>query len=328
MSTGRRIALAVTAFLVAAFAVGCSGGSDSDEATGSGADLDVATVEEAGNAGAGGSAGGSAGRTVADVESAALEYSGEGVTYDSVGAASRGNASTELQSRPSGLPEIGPKVIKTAGIGIEVERDSFRDSVQDAIDIAERHGGFVLASDIAGEKTRSGSLTLRVPAEQFEATLGELKDLGTKVTSESIHGQDVSQQFVDLAARLRNFRAQESVLLDLMGEATSISESIRVQNELQRTQLEIERLQGRLNFLEDQTAFGTISLDVAESGITPPKPAGTLGKAWNDAKDAFLDVVSAVIVGAGFLIPIVLLIALLALVLRLIKPSLPSIDRA
>ncbi|MFP5297547.1 MAG: DUF4349 domain-containing protein [Actinomycetota bacterium] len=318
MSLTKRVSLGIVTFLVAAFAVGCSG-TDGDEADGGG----TSSGQDSGITN------GSVERTLEGGEALGVEYSSDdAVLYDQVGAASGGGDTAVPQSRDSGLPEIGPKVIKTAGIGIEVERDSFRDSVQDAIDIAERHGGFVLSSDIGGSKTRSGSLILRVPAEQFETALGELKELGTKVTSESIQGQDVSQQFVDLSARLRNFQAQEAVLLDLMEEATSISESIRVQNELQRTQLEIERLQGRLNYLEDQTAFGTISLDVAEAGIAPPKPAGTLGKAWNDAKDAFLDVVSAVIVGAGFLIPVMILIALLVLVFRLIKPSLPSIDRA
>lgn len=325
MGTRRRIGLGMVAFLVAAFAVGCSGGDSGGESSGAAdtADMDAAVGEPYVEEGV--SDGGAAGTSN---ESAALSAtSSKGVAYDSVGSAGGGSTGV-AQQRDSMVPDIGPKVIKTGSIGIEVERDSFRDAVQDAIDIAERNGGFVLSSDMAGNKSRRGSLTLRVPAEQFESTIGELKDLGVKVTSESIQGQDVSSEFVDMSARLRNFRAQEDVLLGLMEKATSISESIRVQNELQRTQLEIERLQGRLNYLEDQTAYSTISLEVAEAGIASPKPAGVLGKAWNDAKDAFLDVVSAVIVGAGFLIPILVLIALLALVLRMLKPSLPSVDRA
>jgi hypothetical protein len=220
------------------------------------------------------------------------------------------------------LPDIGPAVIKTAKIQIEVEEDTFQESVQAAIAVAERHGGFVLESQVGGRDEGTGSVVLRIPAEQFEAALGELKDIAVDggVQSERISGQDVSQEFVDLNSRLRNFEAQEEVLLGLMEKAATVSDSIRVQRELTNVQLEIEQLRGRLNFLEDQTQFSTITLGMNEAGVAKPKPAGTIDKAWDQAKEAFGAVVSAVIISTGFIVPIALLALIALLAVKLLRP--------
>lgn len=307
MSATRRFAAVLLVFLIASFAVGCASGGDSDSSGDAGggdsvdADMDDGSSREL---------------AVQSVEESA-EFEGA-VAYDSVGTTSSGGGGNDGQSAAP-LPDIGLSVIKTASIGLEIDKDSFRDSVQRAIDAAERNGGFVLSSDIGGDELRSGSLVIRVPASNFEATLASIKDLG-KVTSESISGKDVSQEFVDLNARARHFEAQEAVLLDLMSKATTIPDSIRVQGELQRTQLEIERLRGRINFLKDQTSFSTISMNMTEVGVAPPKPKGTLAKAWAQAKETFMDVIAAVVVGAGFVFPVGILAAIAALIFRALWP--------
>ncbi len=307
MSATKRFAAGFLVFLMASFAVGCASGGDDAESSSDGA----------------GDSAGADGYADADVsryseEEALSDQSGELVAYDSVGTTSSGGGGNDGQSAAP-LPDIGLSVIKTASIGLEIDKDSFRDSVQQAIDAAERNGGFVLSSDIGGDELRSGSLVIRVPASNFESTLASIKGLG-KITSESISGKDVSQEFVDLNARARHFEAQEAVLLDLMSKATTIPDSIRVQGELQRTQLEIERLRGRINFLKDQTSFSTISMNMTEVGVAPPKPKGTLAKAWAQARETFMDVIAAVVVGAGFVFPVAILGALVALIFRALWP--------
>lgn len=233
-----------------------------------------------------------------------------------------GNGGGGQDNSATSLPDIGPAVIKTAVVKLEVKEGSFQDSIQEAIDVAERHGGFVLESEVGSDDEKTGSVVLRIPAEQFESALGELKDLAVDggVTSERISGQDVSQEFVDLQSRLRNFEAQESVLLGLMDKAATVSDSIRVQRELGNVQLEIEQLRGRLNFLEDQTQFSTITLGMSEAGAAKPEPAGTIEKAWQNAKDTFGAVVTAVIVGAGFVLPIAFLALIALLAVRFLRP--------
>lgn len=303
MLGSKRFAALVLLLLISAFAVGCSGG----DAESSGGDA---------------GAGGGVTQEELDAPEAFREGADEGVAYDSVGT------NDAEQRSASEIPNVGPSVIKTATLRLEVKRGGFRGSVQEAIDAVERHGGFVLSTEIGGGDATRGSLVLRVPAEQFESTLGELKGMAEEVLSESVAGQDVSQEFVDLQARLRNYEAQESVLLGLMDKATTVSASIRVQRELQNVQMEIERLRGRINFLQDQTAYSTISLDLSEAPKGAPAPKGAFGKAWAQAKETFVSVVSAVIVGSGFVLPVAILAAIAALIIRLLRPRIPGPKQA
>jgi hypothetical protein len=221
----------------------------------------------------------------------------------------------------TGLPPIGPNVIKTADLRVEVRRNTLRDAVGEVTAVAGRHGGFVLSTQVSGARARSGVLVIRVPADRFELALSEIRGLGTKVLGETISGRDVGQEFIDLEARLRNWRAQEVVLLRLMDRAQSVTDTIRVQRELQQVQLEIETIRGRLRYLQDQTTLSTISVGLREAGPVPARP-GTLAKAWARAVQTFLAIVSGAIVAAGAVLPFALLLLVGVIVFRLVRPRI------
>jgi hypothetical protein len=205
-------------------------------------------------------------------------------------------------------------VIKTARLSLTVRPGTFQERFQQATAIAGGHGGFVASSGTSEGKLRSGSLVLRVPARDFETAMGEIRRLG-RVRSQSISGEDVTGRIVDLQARLRNWQAQEAVLLRLMAKATSIEDSIVVQRQLQEVQLQIEQIKGQLGALEDQTEFSTISVSLSEAGFVPPKeePKGlSFGRAWELATRGFVAVLAAVLVGLGYIVPILMLGAALA----------------
>lgn len=226
-------------------------------------------------------------------------------------------------SRDPGLPDLGLSVIKTATVTLEVKDDELQETLQNATSSAEKYGGFVVSTSVSDDdENPTGSIVVRVPAERFGDALADLESLGD-VASESVSGQDVTQEFIDLQARLRNYVAQEGVLLKLMDEAQSVSDTIRVQNELQRVQLEIERLRGRITYLEDQTAMSTIELRVAEEGSVGAPP-GDLEKAWGRAKDGLVAVVAGLIASLGVIIPIGLLMLLVIYAFVRIKPKLGS----
>jgi hypothetical protein len=197
--------------------------------------------------------------------------------------------------------------VKTARISIQAKRGGFGAAFQNATLIAGRFGGYVESSSTEG---RSGSVLIRVPADRFEQALGDLEAIGL-VKYREISGQDVSSQFVDLGARLRTWHAQETVLLRLMGSATSITDTLRVQNELQQVQLRIEQIEGQLRVLRGETTYATIAVGIREIGtpIVEPVTARTpsLVRAWRQSLAGFLGVLSAVIVGLGYLIPVSLL---------------------
>jgi hypothetical protein len=108
-----------------------------------------------------------------------------------------------------------------------------------------------------------------------------------------------------------------------MGRATSIPDTIRVQRELEDIQLQIEQLRGRLRFLEDQTALGTIEVFMTEVDAAPAR-VGKLQRAWEEAIDVFLSIVAAVIVSIGVIVPLGLLIGIAIVVVMRLKPRLSS----
>jgi len=206
------------------------------------------------------------------------------------------------------LPGISQKIIKTASVTVEVRRDTFQQRFQQAAMIASSHGGFISSSRTRQGKHPSGVLVIRVPASQFEAATGELKSLGT-VKGEQISGEDVTAQFVDLQARLRNWEAQESVLLRLMRQSKTIEDSLKVQRTLQDVQLAIEEIRGQLRVLSDQTDLSTITLSMAEAATVAPKPKEglTFVRAWRQAIHAIAAVGAAIVIGLGYVIPIALI---------------------
>jgi Domain of unknown function (DUF4349) len=222
----------------------------------------------------------------------------------------------------SQLPAIGPNVIKTADVSVRVEDEELEEAIRRSTSIAEASGGFVVTTSVEDERRGFGSITIRVPADSFGRTLAQLEDLGD-VQQEQVSGRDVTQEFVDLEARLRNFAAQEAVLLRLMERSVSVADTIRVQSHLQGVQLEIERLRGRIRYLENQADMSTITLNFAEAGAPAPR-TGTLEEAWERAVDASFAVVSAVIVGAGFVFPIALMIGVGFLIAGWVRPRLGS----
>ena len=197
------------------------------------------------------------------------------------------------------------RVIRTAELSVVIPRDAFDERFGEAVDVAEEQGGFVADSR---SMNRSGSLTLRVPATNFDETLHALRALGT-VEIESVHGRDVTADYVDLHANLRIARARRDVLLGLMAQANSIMQTIRVQNALDETQLRIEQLQGQLILLDDRTSLATIGLRLREQGVAPESQVekASIPNAFERAVAGFVGVIAAIVIGLGYLIPILLL---------------------
>jgi hypothetical protein len=243
---------------------------------------------------------------------------GEGTSKDAGGSDGRSVLGGDLQ-----LTAVGPKIIKTASVTLEIKDQTFEQQSQEAILVASRHGGFVTSSRTSGEQHLSGTLVIRVPASQFEAALHELEGLG-KVKGQQIAGEDVTAQFVDLEARLRNWEAQESVLLKLMGQSTSIEDSLKVQQSLQDVQLAIEQIRGQLRLITDQTDMSTITLSMTEKAAVPPADKGNaFVRAWRKGLDATVAAFTAIAIGLGFLAPMLLIAVAIGigwLVYRRLRP--------
>ncbi len=112
------------------------------------------------------------------------------------------------------------------------------------------------------------TLTVRVPERVFDATLKRFAQLG-KVESVSTSSEDVTSQFVDLQARLRHLRAVEARLVSFLDKADTISQTLAVQDRIDKVQLEIEQLAAQMKSLREQTTYGTLSVFLHEKGTAP-----------------------------------------------------------
>ncbi|MFN2389264.1 MAG: DUF4349 domain-containing protein, partial [Actinomycetota bacterium] len=186
----KRIWMLVLALAVVASGAAACSGADSGDGVGGSADaggsekasLGVPATQEFDEA-----------QTVARDHGAALGGAGGGAS----GATGGGDAG--YVGAASALPKLGPSVIKTGDVEIEIDRGDFQSSMQRIVGLADRYGGFVLSSSTDGDRARSGTVVLRVPAEDFERALADLKGLG-RVTHETVSGEDVGEEFVDLQA--------------------------------------------------------------------------------------------------------------------------------
>ena len=227
------------------------------------------------------------------------------VAYESANDALVAPGLNPTENPTSTIPGELSRVIRAAELGLVIPRGSFDERFADAVDIASASDGFVSTST---SRERAGTLTMRVPSAAFAESLRALRDLGD-VQVQSVHGKDVTADYVDLHARLRIARSRREVLLGLMTDANSIEQTIRVQNALDETQLRIEELQGNLRLLDDRTSLATIALDLREQGVEPQatveKPS--IPNAFERAAAGFVGVIAGVVIGLGYLIPVLLL---------------------
>lgn len=183
-------------------------------------------------------------------------------------------------------------VIYNADMSIAVENPEA--SLEDVIRMAESAGGFVVSSSLSRSQTSAGTLpraylTVRVPAGQLDSIMEAIKDLtpdrDEDVLYENVSGQDVTAEFTDLEARLRNLEAAEEALVELMEEAKDPEDVLNIFDELTYYRGEIEIVKGRMKYLSESAALSSISIEiVAKESIQPIEiigwePKGTVKRA-------------------------------------------------
>lgn len=208
-------------------------------------------------------------------------------------------------------PVASDRVVKHATLDVKVGAKHLSDQFAKAQALAGFLGGYVEQSD---QSRGLASVTMRVPVARFDEAVARLTGLGKRTTL-SERGDDVSSQFSDLEARIRNLAAQEGVLQDLMRQARSIADTITVQQQLSQVRGEIEQLTGQRNLLDNQTSLATVAATLHAAGVAPAprdENRGTIGQAWNHAIDVAVAIVGGTIVVLGALIPLGVLAALVA----------------
>jgi hypothetical protein len=195
-------------------------------------------------------------------------------------------------------------VVRTVEITlITPEFDQARKNLEDTM---KRHHGYFgnLTTGGAADAGRTLDAILRVPADQLDAALLELKNLG-RVESESQKGDEVSQQYVDLQARLTNARNTEQRLTDLLRERTGrLSDVLEVEQQIDSVRERIEQMDAEKKNLANQVAFATLTMKMREDykAHVQMVPPSTSSRLRNAAVDGYQTMVAGLIGIALFLV--------------------------
>jgi PKD repeat protein len=187
------------------------------------------------------------------------------VIVSSGGSSAYGNAQSVPAER---------MVIKSAYLALVVE--DVGASLVQITSLADAFGGYVVNSDIREDQNRLyASVSFRVDSTRFNEALQALRSLAVDIRSESTSGQDVTEEYVDLDAKLRNLEASEAQLLELMKQAGDVSEILDVQRELTDTRGQIEQIKGRMQYLEQSSNLAFINTSLEQSKLAVEFNANT-----------------------------------------------------
>ncbi|CAH0165894.1 MULTISPECIES: DUF4349 domain-containing protein [Bacillaceae] len=134
------------------------------------------------------------------------------------------------------------------------------------------YGGYVVESNVyrEDEELVEGTITVRVPEAHFQDFLADSEGEASEVVGRNVTGQDVTEQYVDLKARLKSKRAVEERLLAFMKDAEKTEDLLKISSDLAVVQEEIEQLTGQMKYLENQTSYSTVTITLSQDRIFVP----------------------------------------------------------
>ncbi|MCC6605516.1 MAG: DUF4349 domain-containing protein [Anaerolineae bacterium] len=216
-------------------------------------------------------------------------------------------------------------IIRTANMSLVVtDTDEAMDTISR---MAEENGGWVVNSSVFqyNETAKTGNITIRVPSAGFNSAMEALRNMAVEVQQESTSGQDVTEEFVDLSARLENLEATAERVRAFLDEAETVEEALAVNQELSRLESEIEAMKGRLQYLSQSASFSTITVDLTPDIVAQPieptnwRPAVVFRNAVDSLVEALQDVAEFGIWFVIYLLPLLLVVGIpLWLVVRFV----------
>jgi len=218
----------------------------------------------------------------------------------------------------SSISNSDKRIQRNANLNIEVK--SINESIDKINNIISSFGGEIISSNKGGFDYGQpyANIRLRVLSENLDSVLIEFKKLSSKVISENIYTNDVSEEFIDIEARLKIMKSTENRFNDLLSKSEKIEEIIQVEKELMRIRGDIESLEGRLNYLTKTTDTSEINLNLNEQiPIT--------GESWKineEFKEAFKNLLGFAksltnfVINVIVFIPVILVAGILVFLLR------------
>lgn len=223
------------------------------------------------------------------------------------------------------------KIIVTGSMDLEVV--SFETAAKEIEKIATAAGGYLggMTSQSEGNGKKYGEITIRMPQKGFGGALKKIKALGT-VRGENIKRDDVSEEYIDLQARLKNKRRVEETYQKILERATKISDILEVEAKIGEARGEIEQMEGRMKYLDNQVSLSTLTISLSEKGVyTAPAPdEWSFRDIVKRATHSFVSTVKSlaeILVWAAVYSPLIILFGLLLGALRRHRRKRKSLEK-
>ncbi|MBK6750689.1 MAG: DUF4349 domain-containing protein [Acidobacteria bacterium] len=208
------------------------------------------------------------------------------------------------------------KIVRNADLNLEAE--SPEESQKSITSIAESKGGFVVESQQSisekqGTTRDTVTMTVRVPAAKFAEAVDEIRKTASRVIVETIKGDDVTEEFIDVEARLKAKKALEQQFMEIMKRANSVEDALNVQRQLGEVRSEIEKIEGRKRFLENQSSLSTIKVRIQTKAAFAANSSGfftRLTESFSTGLDFALSFILGMVTLVVSLLPFLLFIGL------------------
>jgi hypothetical protein len=237
-------------------------------------------------------------------------------------------------SQPAQTQPQTRMIIRNANMSLIV-RDAV-DVLQKVTALADAKGGYVAESRQWKEREQvRASATLRIPATQLMPILAAIRALAIRVESENVTAQDVSQEYSDLGAQLRNLQATETELRELLKtvreRTQKASEIMEIYTEITKVRGDIDRIQGRIQYLSQMTSLSTITLELIPDVLAAPvvepgwQPVATVKNASRSLVNSLKGVVDVLIWVVLYILPLGLIFVVFALIIRAVWKRLRKV---
>ena len=163
------------------------------------------------------------------------------------------------------------------------------------------------------KRTLDIKLVIRVPSGQFNSALEQIEKLATNLPERNVTGQDVTEEFIDLEARIKTQKALELQFLDIMKQASKVEDALEVQRQIADVRTEIEKLEGRKRFLDSKSTMSTITINIQTPTPIVVSASGfghTVREALSDSIDVATGIVLFFIRFAIVLTPVLVMVIL------------------
>ncbi len=223
---------------------------------------------------------------------------------------------TQASASQSDAVSINRKVIRNGDLKLECEKP---DETQQRITfIVQNNGGFVVESKLSMSDVKFNErdiveMTVRVPADKFAETVDQIKTASGRIIQETVRGEDVTEEFIDIDARLKAKKALEHQIMEIMKQTNNLAEALNFHRQLADVRVEIEKIEGRKRFLNDQASLSTIKISLQTPAVFTANTSGffyRLSESFGEGLETALNFILGLVTFVVAIFPQIFLVGL------------------